>query len=166
MYVRIQHYSIYILVNVLLISFSSKHFRSGKKNYWTFNTSQMRGLLIRDQFWKGHLVWFILQSPQGSCQLNSAGERNLWPSEQAYGYCLYLTERGNKTLLIRQIGRGETEPWKYFIHTDNIITEKHDTGKSSHYIWNICWVMVTVCGHVLPSMWTEQRTYRELVLVK
>jgi len=64
----------------------------GEYIYWTFNTLQMRGLLIRDQFWKGHLAWFILQGSQGSSHLNSAGERNLWPSEQAYGHCLYLTD--------------------------------------------------------------------------
>lgn len=147
----------YILVNVLLISVSVKSFRSGEKNtYWTFNTLQMRGLLIRDQPWKGHLTWFILQGSQGESQLNSAGERNLWPSEQAYGHCLYLTDRVNKTLQIREISWGKTEPWKYFIHTDYTITAK---------AWHIS-IGCKWCGHVLCSVGTKQRTCRMKNLFK
>ncbi len=129
----------------------------GKNCYWTFNTSQMRGLLIRDQFWKGHLAWFILQSPQGSSQLNSAGERNLWPSEQAYGHCLYLTKRGTKRFKLGKSAE-EKQSLENISYTQTTLLQKSMTQENLHIIYEISvewWLLYVVMYFLLCGLSKE-----------
>lgn len=142
-YVRIHYWRYIVLVKVILISLGVKRFRRGKKTLAEPLTPSKWGLQIRDQFWKGHLAWFILQGSQGSSQLNSAGERNLWPPEQAYGHCLYLTDRVNKKLQIREISRGQTEPWNIFTFLlQTILQKKKDRKTFTSLMKYLCWVIV------------------------